>query len=1270
MNTIKTYIAIAFFFVSFAITAQISPSIVKEGNYTVTGTKTLIATQSITLKPNSWIKSGSTFSAKVSEDAYQTISLNENENYVFTRAFQAPITEAELLNPNVGIQNNADVIESITYFDGLGRPKQQIGIKASPDKKDIVTHISYDEYGRQDKQYLPFERQTGALGSYITVAINDHINNYYKTKYESDFNGVPIAEVNAYSQSIFEDSPLNRVLEQGAPGKEWKANKNLDTDHTIKFDWDTNTTNEVIYFKVNFHQGNSEVPILVKNGFYPPNELYITSTKDENWKSSDGNNHTTKEYKDKLGQVVLKRTYNEGESHDTYYVYDDFGNLTYVIPPKVTLSATDGVSTDELNELCYQYLYDYRNRLVEKKIPGKGREYIIYNRLDQPVLTQDLIQRPKREWLFTKYDAFGRVAYTGLYKYPIVTTRAGLQQAIDNATDAIQFENKQQSPSTIAGTTLYYTNNAFPGTGIQEIYTINYYDDYEIGDQISFNPANGSGTWEEMTASANVKGLPTVTRVKVLGTNKWITTATYYDHKGRPWETHTKNNYLGTEDWTLNKLDFASKVLKTQSMHTKNATTITTIDTFTYDHTGRLLTQTQKINNQATEQIVDNTYDELGQLESKETGGGLQDIDYKYNVRGWLTDINDVNAIGNDLFTFKINYATVEGRYNVPSLYNGNISQTIWKTGNDNTKRSYAYEYDQLNRIKNSYFRYNELLTEASKRSYELRDVGYDKNGNITAITRYDDNGTDAPMDRLSYTYDNDNKLVKVTDTGNDNGFKDGTNTDKDYEYDLNGNMTVDKNKAIQNIKYNHLNLPTEIKINHVNFINYTYDALGNKIEKKVSQKPTTYYAGNFIYQLIPGAGEFLQFINMPEGYIEPKNQSNISQGFEYIYQYKDHLGNIRLSYADKNNDGDIDVITGSAANEIIEEKNYYPFGLTHKGYNNTSTGRKHNYGYNGKEENDELGLEWLDFGARNYDAALGRWMNLDPLAEKYSNLSPFSYVANNVVNAIDPDGRLIIFIGGLRMPAFGLDQTFIGRSGFYETDDSFNGRGKGFRYWKKYGGKKNNFGTDGDLISLFSKMHNDNNHLFTSGSAGNWSSAKRRMRQGRRKARKFYERYMEGNVNFDDDDEVIRIVSHSQGGAHAAGFADQLLTYKDSEGNSLFNIEIIHYITPHQGADIINPGVFAFQYSHPNDAISGNGEGMGLFKFFNGGYHYGKIQNLDVDNFFESTIMGGEGQPEASGPLGTRNGHNATDNVMTIQGAVRSFCQKNPDKCKEIIFN
>ena len=96
----------------------------------------------------------------------------------------------------------------------------------------------------------------------------------------------------------------------------------------------------------------------------------------------------------------------------------------------------------------------------------------------------------------------------------------------------------------------------------------------------------------------------------------------------------------------------------------------------------------------------------------------------------------------------------------------------------------------------------------------------------------------------------------------------------------------------------------------------------------------------------------------------------------------------------------------------IFEENNYYPFGLKHKGYNSNNLQANYKYKFNGKELQDELGLNLYDYGARNYDPALGRWMNIDPKAEKYFQYSPYVYVANNPLIYVDPDGKDLILAG------------------------------------------------------------------------------------------------------------------------------------------------------------------------------------------------------------------------------------------------------------------
>lgn len=219
-----------------------------------------------------------------------------------------------------------------------------------------------------------------------------------------------------------------------------------------------------------------------------------------------------------------------------------------------------------------------------------------------------------------------------------------------------------------------------------------------------------------------------------------------------------------------------------------------------------------------------------------------------------------------------------------------------------------------------------------------------------------------------------------------------------EYGYDVDGNLTSDRNKGINSISYNHLNLPTRITTGD-GTVDYVYDAIGTKLKKVVDflsiPTNTKIYDAGFIY-----TNDVLSLMTQPEGYVEPDGNGS----FTYAYNYIDHLGNVRLTYADSDGDGSI-----NPSSEIISEKNYYPFGLQQQGYNDVVTSNKNDvaerFMFNGKENNPELGLNWIDYGARNYDASLGRWMNIDPLAEMSFNLTPYRFAGNNPVLFQDPNG-------------------------------------------------------------------------------------------------------------------------------------------------------------------------------------------------------------------------------------------------------------------------
>jgi len=204
--------------------------------------------------------------------------------------------------------------------------------------------------------------------------------------------------------------------------------------------------------------------------------------------------------------------------------------------------------------------------------------------------------------------------------------------------------------------------------------------------------------------------------------------------------------------------------------------------------------------------------------------------------------------------------------------------------------------------------------------------------------------------------------------------------------------------------------------------INYIYDAAGTKLQKTVydytlqsTPIKITSYAGNYIYEK-ESTTESLQFFShttclrrqsdhrsdREEGINVEKNGT----GFDYVYQYKDHLGNVRLSYADDNNDGDIDVTGNTLTTEIREENNYYPFGLKHKGYNNiiqNSNSAASKFKYNGVELEESLGLDLYEMEFRMYDPAIGRFNGIDPITHHSQGTS----VAfdNNPIFWADPSG-------------------------------------------------------------------------------------------------------------------------------------------------------------------------------------------------------------------------------------------------------------------------
>ena len=853
---------------------------------------------------------------------------SSGQNYISTRIFK----QAGMDPNNLSGRSICEVNETIQYFDGLGRPLQTIQVQGSPGFKDIVQPVAYDAFGREAIKYQPYAALTGTAGNYRPGALTDQAGFY-----NSPTGGIK-ATAFPFAETVFEASPLNRVLQQGAPGEAWQ----ISGGHTVKAEYGTNLQNEVKLWIINGTGNGASATV------YGPGKLYKTTSRDENWVPGDLKAGTTDEFKDFEGRMVLKRIWEtDGKSLNTYYVYDDLGNLRYVLPPAVNENGQSTVNSfDEtqtvFDQFIYGYRYDGRKRLVEKKIPGKGWEFMVYNKLDQVVMSQDAVQRGKspQEWNFVKYDAFGRVVINGRYIDDLHNGQSGTNYRVSyqDIADVTAAYEKRDAANTQTG----YSNDAIPQGGIGDYYVLNYYDDYDFPGN-SFGLPTGS-----QAPAAHTKSLLTGSKVKNLGSGAMLLTVNYYDLEGRVVQRKSDHHMNGT-DVVDNTYNFSGELTASIRMHMANGTTTTIGNRYEYDHMGRKIATFENINSQGEVALNHLEYNEIGQLDKKNLHNDTQATTFAYNERGWMKNSTS------DQFSMKLDYED-----GVSQGYNGNITKQYWDWTNtvNPTANIFNYGYDKLNR----------LGTAATVAGVSMSEtLTYDVMGNIASLNR---DGTGAKI----YNYQNSgssNRLQSVSGL-----------TVQDYEYDANGNTTKDGLNGIS-LTYNYLNLPvTAVRTTGtpVN-LSYTYDATGNKLAKSSNGSVRNYIDG-IEYK----ANGTIDIIHTEEGVAR-----NNAGSYSYEYNLNDHLGNVRSTFY-KN------PVTGQL--EVLQQDNYYAFGLRKEPVVKAGTNK---YLYNGKDLQEELAQ--YDYGARFYDPVIGRWNVIDPLAEKMRRHSPYNYGFNNPIRFVDPDG-------------------------------------------------------------------------------------------------------------------------------------------------------------------------------------------------------------------------------------------------------------------------
>lgn len=419
----------------------------------------------------------------------------------------------------------------------------------------------------------------------------------------------------------------------------------------------------------------------------------------------------------------------------------------------------------------------------------------------------------------------------------------------------------------------------------------------------------------------------------------------YYGKKGRVVQSHS-SNLLGGWEHAYSSYTYAGSAQQTKHVHTTNGKqdVVEEYD-YAYDHVGRLVKTTYCVNGSDKRELSVVDYDNYGRI-LLENIMGKDEVLYDYNAQNMLTD----------------------------SGYN---------------------EGDRLNDWQGNY---DESLS-------------YDKMGNVQSLLRCGllDDGSYGLIDNLSYSY-HGNQLLKVDDAANGPyyqgafHFVDGADEAVEYEYDANGNMVRDLNKCISSISYDLNNQPRKIEYNDGRNASYVYDAEGNKLSVSYNltamssaqpQMPvmqstdvasanvsngqkTIDYCGNIIYD-----GDETMILN-DVGYALCNKDNN----FSFHYYLKDHLGNNRVVVSE---DG-----------EIEQVNDYYPTGALMASSMGGDTQR---FKYNGKELDRVNGLNWYDYGARNYDAEIVVWKGVDKMADKNVTTSLYGYCNSNPMRFIDPLG-------------------------------------------------------------------------------------------------------------------------------------------------------------------------------------------------------------------------------------------------------------------------
>ena len=867
-----------------------------------------------------------------------------------------------------GTQSN----DTYTFYDRLGRPVETLLAAASSvngTQQDIITFTAYDDFGRESVQYAPTpvavssSRPAGTFANKDQVAVQSFMFHDW--------------DVYAYSEKTYEESPMGRMTEECGPGSPWHTRgKSTTTEHLV------NEYTGVL--SCGRYAITTDVSI-TRLDQYEAGTLNVTRTTDED-------RNKTIEFTDKLGRRILTRRFDGPTILDTYYIYDDLGLLRYVLTPEasaaMSANKTYNDSASPLSTQAYIYKYDAKGRCISKKFPGTEAVLIRYDKADRQVFTQDGIQRSEGIWLYSVRDFLGREAVRGIWKAASVPDLSGtVAMATFSGTSA-------------AGTTGGYSVNLSIPSG-SSLMSASYYDDH------SFTGSLPSGTASHLAAdsrsgygvpdsgSGRLKGLLTGSKeVSLDNPESESVTSFHYDALGRMTQSHTAEVLGGWRDVHLLN-SFTGKTLKSLKTVTLPSGSSNWLETvYSYDSRERLSSEVATLDGEAT-QTLDYSYDGIGRLESKafsDGGNGDGDIleTYSYNVRGWLTGQDS------DYFSSVLRYH--ETALGTTGLYSGNIAEWEWSRGAGTPANAWSLSYDGASRLKDA-VRFTGALdssgnmttsTGTAVNSFSERSIAYDRNGNITSLTRYGQSAT-AAEDVLAYSY-NGNQIVSVKNSGTLGG-------GGSFSYDANGNLTHDGLAGLD-LGYNMLNLTERITSGDTTLAEYTYLSDGTRLCAQRGDGSGVQYRGSLIYSKATDGTLTLDCALTTGGAIVRQDGGESASGGTYQVRHylRDHLGSVRT------------VVDGSTG-DILETNDFLPFGkrwdLTGGSSTQTLTDPGNRWRFSGKEDQSFFNpaIPYYDFGARLHDPRTARWLCPDPLAEQKPYISQMVFCSSNPINNVDIEG-------------------------------------------------------------------------------------------------------------------------------------------------------------------------------------------------------------------------------------------------------------------------